>query len=94
MAMGLPVVSTSLGSEGLSLIDGRHILIRDDAESFADAVLQVISDNMLSNTLRINGRRLVENRYDWELIFRCLDQELLHLVEENGAREVNNNVNT
>jgi len=82
-AMGLPVVSTSLGCEGLSLTDGRHILIRDDAESFADAVLQVIDDTFLSNTLRENGRRLAEERYDWGMIFAHMEKELLQLVEKD-----------
>ena len=82
-AMGLPVVSTSLGCEGLSLVDRRHILIRDDAESFADAVLQLISDNKLSNALRENSRRLVEDRYEWGRILNKLEQELLQLVEKN-----------
>jgi glycosyltransferase involved in cell wall biosynthesis len=90
-AMGLPVVSSSLGCEGLPLMDGRHILIRDDAESFADAVLQVISDNILANTLRVNGRRLVEERYDWGTIFRQLEEELLQLVEKTGANRLKGN---
>jgi glycosyltransferase involved in cell wall biosynthesis len=80
--MGLPVVSTSLGCEGLSVKDGCHILIRDDPEQFADAVLQVISDPLLADNLRRDGRRLVEERYDWGLIFRQLEQELLQLVEK------------
>jgi glycosyltransferase involved in cell wall biosynthesis len=82
LAMGLPVVSTSLGCEGLSVKDGCHILIRDDPEQFADAVLQVISDPLLADNLRRDGRRLVEERYDWGLIFRQLEQELLQLVEK------------
>jgi glycosyltransferase involved in cell wall biosynthesis len=81
-AMGLPVVSTSLGCEGLALVDGRHILIRDDAGSFADAVLEVISDNILANTLRENGRMLVEEHYDWGMIFGKLEEELLQLTEK------------
>jgi len=90
-AMGLPVVSTSLGCEGLSLMEGRHILIGDDAESFANAVLQVISDNILANTLRENGRMLVEERYDWGMIFRHLEQELLRLIEKTGANRLKSN---
>lgn len=81
LAMGLPVVSTSLGCEGLSLMDGHHILIRDDPEQFADAVLQVISDPVLANTLRTNGRWLAEERYDWQRIFEQLEVEMLSLVD-------------
>jgi len=79
MAMGLPVVSTSLGCEGLSVVDGRHILIRDEPVEFAGAVLQIISNPSLRNHLRTNGRRLVEDRYDWRLMFRRLETELLLL---------------
>ena len=81
LAMGLPVVSTSIGCEGLSVRDGSHILIRDDPEQFADAVLRVISDPVLANTLRTNGRRLVEERYDWQRIFEQLEAEMLSLVD-------------
>jgi glycosyltransferase involved in cell wall biosynthesis len=82
MAMGLPVVSTSLGCEGLSVVDGLHILIRDEPDQFADAVLQIISNPSLRNHLRMNGRRLVEERYDWRFMFRRLEMEMLLLVGE------------
>ena len=85
-AMGLPVVSTSIGCEGLSLVDGSHILIRDDAESFASAVLHVLSDEVLANALRVSGRRLVEQRYDWSVIFQDLEQELFQLVEKSPRK--------
>jgi glycosyltransferase involved in cell wall biosynthesis len=81
LAMGLPVVSTSLGCEGLSVRDGCHILVRDNPEQFADAVLQVISDPFLAYNLKTNGRRLVEECYDWGLIFGRLEEELLQLVQ-------------
>ena len=83
MAMGLPVVSTSLGSEGLSVVDGVHILIRDEPEQFADAVLQIISDPALRNNLRTNGRRLVEERYDWSRMFERLEMEIISLVNSS-----------
>lgn len=81
MAMGLPVVSTSLGCEGLSVVDGRHLLIRDEPDQFAKAVLQLISDPVLQNDLRTNGRKLVEQRYDWKPTFKKLEDEMLWLVQ-------------
>lgn len=80
-ALGLPVVSTSLGCEGLPVAEGKHILIRDDPEQFADAVLEVISNPIMANTLRTNGRRLVEERFEWERIFEQLEREMLSLVD-------------
>jgi glycosyltransferase involved in cell wall biosynthesis len=85
LAMGLPVVSTSRGCEGLSVRDGSHILIRDEPEQFADAVLQIISDPFLAHTLRTNGRRLVEERYDWQQMFKPLEEEMLSLVNSTKS---------
>jgi glycosyltransferase involved in cell wall biosynthesis len=77
MAMGLPVVSTSLGCEGLDVVDGVHLLIRDEPKAFAEAILQLDRDLDLWQQLRDNGRNLVETKYDWQQIFADYEQELL-----------------
>jgi tetratricopeptide (TPR) repeat protein len=77
MAMGLPVVSTSLGCEGLAVADGVHLLVRDQPEDFAAAILQLCSDLKLQQTLRQNGRTLVEQTYDWQRIFQAAEQEIV-----------------
>ena len=76
MAMGLPVISTSKGCEGIEAINGVHFLIRDQPEDFAQAILQVSSDADLRNKLRQNGRQLVEEKYDWQNIFAEFEQEI------------------
>jgi glycosyltransferase involved in cell wall biosynthesis len=81
MAMGLPVVSTHLGCEGLSVTDGVNILIRDDPNLFADAVLQIFNDTSLWQRLRLNGRQLVEQKYDWESIFSEYERNLLSQIK-------------
>src|SRR5690606_6689229 len=45
MAMGCPVISTSLGVEGLPVEDGRHCLLADTPESLAAAIVRVLHDN-------------------------------------------------
>lgn len=47
LAMGLSVVSTSLGCEGLAVTDSVHLLVRDQPEAFATAVLQLLTDGEL-----------------------------------------------
>jgi len=88
MAMGLPVVSTSLGCEGLSATDGEHLLVRNDPESFADGVLKIRSDEELRNRLRLNGRRLVKQKYNWHKILRQYENELVNKVSEK-SKDVN-----
>ena len=77
MAMGLPVVSTSVGYEGLEMIDGVHLLIRDRPQDFAAAVMQIYHDQELWMKLRENGRQLVEKQYDWHNIFTKYESEIL-----------------
>jgi len=67
-AMGKAIVSTSVGCEGLAAQDGRNILIRDDPDSFAQAVCRVLGDDALRQRLGAEGRRTVERQYSWEQI--------------------------
>jgi glycosyltransferase involved in cell wall biosynthesis len=69
-AMGKAVVSTAVGCEGLDARDGDNILIRNDAQGFADAVRSVLSDRALRSRLSVSARRTAENKYDWEVIGR------------------------
>jgi glycosyltransferase involved in cell wall biosynthesis len=69
-AMGKPVVSTSVGCEGLAADDGTNILIRDDPKQFADAVLAVLGDADLRRRLGQAGRATAEEFYSWDVIGR------------------------
>jgi glycosyltransferase involved in cell wall biosynthesis len=84
MAMGLPVISTSKGCEGLDAINGVHLLIREHPKDFAEAVINVSSDVQLRQRLRKNARRLVEEGYDWESIFSDYEENLRYLVKESS----------
>jgi len=66
MAVGRPIVSTSLGAEGIPAQDGENILIADKAEDFARNIHNLLSDASLYQKISRNGRRLVEDKYAWE----------------------------
>lgn len=72
MALGRPVVSTSVGAEGLDLVDGTHALIADGAEAFAAAILSLLSAPGRADEMGRAGRRLVESRYAWSVIGKQL----------------------
>ena len=57
---GLPVVSTSIGAEGMSLVAGEHLLVADAPEDFAEHVLCLLRDDGLWSCLQTNGRALIE----------------------------------
>jgi glycosyltransferase involved in cell wall biosynthesis len=75
LAMGLPVVSTSIGAEGLEVRSGEHLLIADTSEEFAKAVIRLLSDADLGAELGRRGRELVCAKYSWEIV----SQQLLEL---------------
>jgi len=70
---GLPVISTTIGAEGIRYVDGENILIADDAEAFAAAVVGTLEDRELNQRLRLNGRRWVEEKYDWQRVYPAWD---------------------
>jgi glycosyltransferase involved in cell wall biosynthesis len=80
MAWGLPLVSTTLGAEGIECEDGEHLLLGDTAEAFAAAVIRLLSDQPLWAKLRANGRQLVKQHYDWNHVFDPLEDAILNLV--------------
>jgi glycosyltransferase involved in cell wall biosynthesis len=80
MAMGLPVVSTRIGAEGLDIQPGENILIADDPVSFARSVLQLLSDPELRERIAAGGRRLAQ-RYDWKELTRPLPDWILSVMD-------------
>ncbi len=58
----------------------RIILIRDRPEEFAEAAIELSTDAGLRNKLRLNGRSLVEQKYDWQHIFAQYEREIIALV--------------
>jgi glycosyltransferase involved in cell wall biosynthesis len=71
---GLPIVSTTIGAEGIAVRDGENILIADTPGAFAQAVVQVLRDADLRQRLRANGRAWVEERYDWRRVYGAWDE--------------------
>ena len=72
MSFGLPVVATSKGAEGIDCKHFENILIGDTVAEFASFILQLIENEDLSNSIRLNGRKLVDNIYSWNNIGKIL----------------------
>jgi glycosyltransferase involved in cell wall biosynthesis len=66
-AAGLPVVSTPVGCEGLSVKDGEHLLV-SSREQFAENVLTLLADERLGTQLAAKARALVREQYDWAVV--------------------------
>ena len=72
MAAGVPVVTTSVGAEGIGMVHGETGLIADTAEAFAHAVRDVCRNPELHAAISQNARRLVAERFDRPVVERIL----------------------
>lgn len=68
MALGTPVVATSKGAEGLDVQNEKHLLLADTPEEFAAAVVRLLREPGLRDSLSGQARRLVAERYNWSVI--------------------------
>ena len=66
MAIGCPLVSTSIGVEGLPVIPDEHYLRADSPQTFAASVVSLLRDNELATLLSRNARSYVESDYSFE----------------------------
>jgi glycosyltransferase involved in cell wall biosynthesis len=71
---GLPIVSTTIGAEGIECESGKNVLIADDPEGFASAILKILQDKDCAHSLRVAGRAAVQEHYDWKQIYTAWDQ--------------------
>ncbi len=74
MAMGKPVVSTKIGSEGIAAEDGKNIYLANSPLEFARTVIKLLHDEKERKRIGRRGRALVEGRYSWEMITRQLEE--------------------
>ncbi len=72
MAAGVPVVSTTLGVEGLAVRDGENVLIGDSAATIAERICMLEAGSPEWRSIADAGRQLVTSRYDWSIIGQTL----------------------
>jgi glycosyltransferase involved in cell wall biosynthesis len=82
LARGVPVVTTSLGCEGLDLAHERELIVADRPEEFARWLDRLFVDDELCLRLAAEGRKAVEERYDWSRIGSRFDAAARELVGE------------
>jgi len=84
MSVGLAVVSTSIGAEGLGLEGGENILIADTQQDFAEKVIQVIKKRELRDSIGNNARDTVEKRFSWENIGGQFERIIQQTLQTEG----------
>jgi glycosyltransferase involved in cell wall biosynthesis len=73
MAFGLPLVTTTMGADGMDLVDGEHALVRDGAEAFAAGVVELYLDPELWQRLSRQSQALVRERWSPDVMRKRLE---------------------
>lgn len=87
-AHGVPVVTTSLGAEGIAVTDGRDARVADDPEAFSEALIELLALPERGRLLAAMARRLVEERYDWRALVPPLERLYEDLIGVGATRAV------
>ena len=73
-AYAMPIVTTTVGLEGIQAHPGRDVLVADSSDDFAHAVIRLLNNEVLQDQLSKNGRHLVETKYDWQVTLKDLEK--------------------
>lgn len=76
MARGLPIVTTDVGAEGISVESGLHMMVANNPEDTAKAVIDLMDNVELWTSLRNNSRQLIREKYTWEALFKAMYTEM------------------
>jgi glycosyltransferase involved in cell wall biosynthesis len=80
LALGIPIISTSVGTEGIAVTPERDVLIADSRDEFVRQITRVFTDAALRARLAAHGRALAESRYSWDSLADSLGRLYGELV--------------
>jgi sugar transferase (PEP-CTERM/EpsH1 system associated) len=87
MALGRVVVSTSIGCEGLNVVDGEHIVVANDSRTFAEQTVRLLASDELRAKIAANARAFVVASYDWDVIVEKLMSDFDRIVREQSRMD-------
>ena len=70
LAYGQAIVTTTVGLEGIEAKSGKEVLVADEPQDFAEAVLELMNNFELRCEIAKNGRDLIERKYDWQVVLK------------------------
>lgn len=84
MAMAKPVVSTTIGAEGLTVTHGEDILLADTPDRFAREVITLLNNSKLREDIGKAGEEMVNKYYSWDKIAKCFEKICEKLLATGG----------
>jgi glycosyltransferase involved in cell wall biosynthesis len=87
MASGVPVIGTTIGCQGIEVVDGEQVLIANSEKEFSDGVIDLLRDAKRRTQMAGAARRLIEQKYTWKKIVGDLEPKLQALVTRSQGRQ-------
>ena len=84
MASGLPVVSTSVGVQGLGIVNNQHALIAQSPEEFVEQIQRILSDEKLYQKIQNNAFKLVSEKFSWKSIAKKLENVYRNIINRTS----------
>lgn len=81
MAMGLPVVSTTIGAEGLRVTDGNEIVLRDSPDRFSRSVISLLQDRHIASKTAETACRVVRDKFGWSSIAKQFEDIVVEVID-------------
>lgn len=82
MSTGVPVVTTTVGAQGIEITNGKNIIIADTPDQMAKGVVKLLTDKKMYKTIVANAKKLILEKYDWNIIA----QDLSKIYEETAKK--------
>lgn len=86
MSMAKPVVSTTIGAEGLPVTSGADVYLADSPEDFANSAVMLLQDESLRHRLAAAARGLVENKFSWSSVATEFEACLARAIRNRGNK--------
>ena len=84
MAIGQPVLSTSIGKEGIEVYNNEHLFVADNAVTFADAIIQALQNSEEVEKMSIRAKRIIREKYTWEKIAESFESLYLETMKNSN----------
>jgi glycosyltransferase involved in cell wall biosynthesis len=82
MSYGKPIISTSVGAEGIGAVEGEHLMIADSPEDFVRTIIEVLNDPVKLNQLSSNALNFAKKNFNNQLIVADLLKYYQKLLNE------------
>ncbi|RXZ01586.1 glycosyltransferase [Fictibacillus sp. S7] len=85
MSAGVPVLTTSIVNDPIGAVNSKSVIVRDNDQAFADAVVNLLADTDKLEELRNNARAFVEENYHWDSLNKKLEQFYLDTISRRNS---------